>query len=258
MKTETLQVTTPQGNIYVYKWIPQHVTDTTPIILLHDSLGCVNLWRDFPEKLAEACSRVVIAYDRLGYGQSDAKHTLPELAFIEEEATHYFPELKRQLGLGAYVLLGHSVGGGMSITIAAHDKDCKGVITVSAQAFVEELTLQGIEAARIQFAEPAQLDRLRKWHDAKAPWVLSAWVDLWLAPEFRDWTLQPVLERTHCPVLAVHGDKDEYGSNAFPAAIVEHAQGRSEQLILENCGHTPHREKPDELIGAVNQFLGSL
>jgi len=243
------------GSVYVKKWTPEKLLFNLPVILMHDSLGSVDLWRDFPELLAKRLSRTVIAYDRLGFGKSDKRKDLPSLNFIEEEALKYFPEIKSGLMISEYILLGHSVGGGMAVNIASRDKDCKGVVTVASQAFVEELTVKGIEKTKKEFSKPGQIQRLERWHGKKAGWVLDAWTDIWLSPEFSGWSLENCMENVTCPLLAVHGEDDEYGSRAFAEFIAGRAGGISEMLILKNCGHMPHREKTDEVINHVKRFL---
>ena len=129
------------------------------------------------------------------------------------------------------------------------------VITEAAQAFVEARTLAGIRAAQADFADPTQFSRLSKWHGPRAAWVLAAWTDVWLSPAFVDWSLDACLSEVRCPVLALHGDCDEYGSAAFPARIVTGVGGPAQQQILEACGHVPHRERCDAVIALVAGFL---
>lgn len=258
MMVETFKVEVPGGRVYVKKWVPGRDSGKAPVVLLHDSLGCVDLWRDFPEKLADSLSRCVYAYDRLGFGRSDRREALPSRGFIEEEASTYFPAIKDQLSVENYALLGHSVGGGMAINIASQDSDCRGVVTVSAQAFVEDLTIDGIRKSKQMFEQPGQIERLVKWHEQKAKWVLRAWTDVWLSPGFKNWSLEPAIQKVRCPVLVIHGDSDEYGSSAFPEFISKHAGGQASMLIIENCGHMPHKEKRQEVIGVVENFLDSI
>ncbi|ACL06886.1 alpha/beta hydrolase fold protein [Desulfatibacillum aliphaticivorans] len=253
--TREFQITAPGGSIYAKAWTPEGSYSQVPVILLHDSLGSVDLWRGFPEILAEKLNRQVIAYDRLGFGKSDARHEPPSLRFIEEEGEVYFPWVKSGLSIKKYVLFGHSVGGGMACNIAARDKDCQGVVTAASQAFVEDLTRQGIIKVQKGFEKPGQMERLKKWHGKKALWVLRAWTDTWLSPDFADWSLEDCMKKVFCPVLAIHGDKDEYGSRAFPEFIAGKAAGPSQMPILKDCGHMPHLEKTDEVIGAINEFL---
>ncbi|MGE4345613.1 MAG: alpha/beta fold hydrolase [Geoalkalibacter sp.] len=257
-RIEEFKIDAPGGKIYAKRWVPEIETHNLPVILLHDSLGSVDLWRDFPKQLAESLSRTVVAYDRLGFGKSDERSSLPSIEFIEEEAIKYFPAIKGQLSIGSYVILGHSVGGAMAVNIASRDADCQAVITVSAQAFVESLTVEGIQQAKRSFEQPGQIERLEKWHGEKAKWVLHAWTDVWLSDEFKDWSLEPAIHGVRCPVLAIHGDADEYGSTEFPKFIANNSSGPGEMLIIESCGHMPHKEKPQEVIDALRRFLGGL
>jgi len=245
------------GSIFARKWTPQTAVKQVPIILLHDSLGSVDLWRDFPYNLAEKTSRSVIAYDRLGFGKSDARHELPSMEFIKEEATKFFPVIKQQLSITKYILFGHSVGGAMAINIAARDKDCMAAVTVSSQAFVEDRTVKGIKEAKLMFEQPGQIERLEKWHGGKAAWVLSAWTDVWLSPEFSAWRLDDCIRDVVCPVLVIHGDDDEYGSIAFPEFIASQVAGISKMMVIKDCGHMPHMEKTDEVVNAVKEFLNT-
>lgn len=252
--TEETTIAAFGGHIYAKSWdpVPSHAP---PLVLLHDSLGSVAQWRDFPALLATTLARKVIAYDRLGFGQSSARQPLPSSLFISEESTLYFPTIKQALGIQEYALLGHSVGGAMALNIAADDKDCVAVITIAAQAFVEPQTIAGIEQAKAAFSNPEQLQKLERWHGDKAPWVLNAWVERWLSAEFQTWSLENCISRVICPVLAIHGENDEYGSNAFPDYITNHAGGVAQQSILPDCGHMPHKEKTAEVIALVENFL---
>ena len=241
--------------IFLRRW---HVGDgdAAPIVLLHDSLGSVAQWRDFPAHLAQATARDVIAYDRRGFGESDPRPHPATIDFIDEEATQVFPALREALSLDRFVLFGHSIGGGMALAIAAHQPDaCEAVITESAQAFVEERTLAGIRAAKQAFADPAQLQRLTRWHGEKAAWVLAAWTEVWLSPAFRDWSVDSWLPKIRCPVLAIHGDHDEFGSPAFPRHIVAGVAMPAEMVLLADCGHVPHREHESLVLELTRDFL---
>lgn len=253
--TQQHWIDTPQGQLFAQSWSPQEVSGD-PIVLLHDSLGCVELWRDFPIRLAKSCGRRVIAYDRLGFGRSAAySHKLPA-SFIEDEAHGGFRALYQQLDLSQFVLMGHSVGGGIAVSCAAaYPQACLGLITESAQAFVEVETLAGIRAAERQFAIPGQLDRLQRYHAEKAEWVLRAWIDTWLSDDFIEWSLDGQLTKVRCPLLVLHGDRDEYGSRHQPERISTLAARPGDLHILADCGHVPHREYPEKVLAAINAFL---
>lgn len=249
------RVPCPGGHLFVRRWRPVQ-SECAPIILLHDSLGCTELWRHFPAALAEATSRTVISYDRLGFGRSTARQVLPSIDFIDEEAEIYVPALLHGLGVTDFVAFGHSVGGAMALVLAAlRANQCEAVITEAAQAFVEPRTLAGIEAANLSFQNPEQFARLVRLHGAKAHWVLDAWTKVWLSPKFRDWSLDPCLSGVHCPALVIHGGMDEFGSVAFPQRIVRGVRGPSRLEILPDCGHVPHREQQEAVLRVTAEVL---
>lgn len=251
-------VRTHHGRLYFKRWdgTADSAAPRTPIVLFHDSLGCVELWREFPVLLARRAGRSVIAYDRLGFGRSDPHQGKLDTAFIRDEPRCGFRAVREHLGLADFIAFGHSVGGCMAVAAAArYPSDCSALITVSAQAFVEQRTIDGIRDARRMFAQPGQIDRLKKYHVDKAPWVLSAWIDTWLSPEFAHWTLDEDLRAVRCPVLAMHGVNDEYGSPRHPERIAELVEGPSTAHVFEGCGHIPHREKSDEVLDVVARWL---
>jgi pimeloyl-ACP methyl ester carboxylesterase len=252
------RIDAPGGALFAREWTPAEVSAAPPLVLLHDSLGCVQLWRDFPAQLADAIRRRVIAYDRLGFGRSDARADRLTTRFIAEEAEIYLPCVLRHLHIDRFVAFGHSVGGGMAIHCgAALAASCAAVIVESAQAFAEDRTLQGVAAARIDFQDSAKLAKLDRLHGHKGPWVLAAWTETWLDPAFASWSLETVLPRVRCPMLAIHGDQDEFGSLRHPEMIRSQAGGRVEMRILEGVGHVPHREQPELIIRLVAEFLAT-
>lgn len=253
-------IQTGRGKLFARMWVP---SDEPPggqaaFVLLHDSLGCVDLWRDFPERLAESTRQAVVAYDRLGFGRSDPYPGLLPVHFIRDEAANVH-RLREGLGLGALIPFGHSVGGEMAVATAAQLPDlCTALVTEAAQAFIEDRTLAGIRAAKAAFREPGQIERLARYHGAKARWVLDAWIETWLSPAFGNWNLDEDLRQVRCPTLALHGDRDEYGSERHPGRIARLTPGPSEPVILPDCGHVPHREQPERVLGAIAQFLAQV
>ena len=231
----------------------------SPVILFHDSLGSVELWRNFPSALAVRTGRRVVAYDRLGFGRSDPRSDTLGPGFVAAEAETAFPALCEQLGIGRFVAFGHSVGGGMAAHCAAKfSASCDALITESAQAFVEDRTLQGIREAQGVFADPAQAERLGKYHGTKARWVLAAWIDTWLAPIFADWSLDAVLPQIRCPVLVIHGADDEYGSPRHPERIGKLVGGPVRIEVMPDTRHVPHRERETAVLDLAAEFLGTL
>lgn len=248
----------PGGRLFARRWDGADTarTGVAPIVLLHDSLGCVDLWREFPEQLAAATRRQVIAYDRLGFGRSDPHVGRLPLSFIGDEAATSFAALRDGMQFDRFVAFGHSVGGGMAVACAAsYANACVALITESAQAFVEDRTLQGLHAARGNFSEPGQVERLQRYHGDKADWVLQAWLGNWLDPDFGDWRLDETLSRLHLPALVIHGDQDEFGSAEHARRIAQQAGEGSRLLLLEDCGHVPHRQVTGEVLEAARIWL---
>jgi len=247
------------GRMFVRSWFPERDAlrpNHAPILLLHESLGCIEQWKDFPSALAQATGRTVVAYDRLGFGRSDRLTAPPAPTFVEDEAAHGFACVLEHLGIERFVVLGHSVGGSMAVHCAArYPEACQAMITMSAVTFVEQRTLSGIRQARAWFADPAQRERLRRYHGERSDWVLSAWIDTWLAPDFATWTLAHALPAVGCPSLAIHGDDDEFGSERHPQLIADHASGQVEQALLSGVGHVPHREQPELVLERIERFL---
>lgn len=238
--------------MFARRWRGRDDTARAPVVLLHDSLGSVELWRDFPARLAAASGRAVIAYDRLGFGRSDPHPGRLDAGFVAAEAGEGFARVREALGLERFVAFGHSVGGGMAVSCAARfPAQCTGLIAESAQAFVEDRTRAGILAARAVFAEPGQVERLRKYHGDKTEWVLRAWIDTWLAPDFAAWNLDAELARVNCPTLVVHGDQDEYGSLRHPERIAAGVAGPATLRVVRGCGHVPHRERGGEVLETI-------
>ncbi|WP_440225060.1 alpha/beta fold hydrolase [Dokdonella sp. MW10] len=252
---EDLRVDTQGGAVLARRWHAETL-GLAPIVLLHDSLGSIELWRDWPERLVRATGRDVVAYDRLGFGRSDAHPGTLDDRFIHDESRGAFARVLEAFAIGRFVAFGHSVGGGMAIgCAAAFGERCEALVTLAAQAFVEDRTLAGVAAAKLAFAQPGQLERLARYHGEKARWVLDAWLETWLAPGFASWTLDDILGDVHCPPLVVHGDLDEYGSVAHAERIAHGVSGPARLEILAGVGHVPHRERGDEVMALVTTWL---
>lgn len=250
------RVATPRGDLFAREWLPPGAAAGPALLLFHDSLGSVELWRDFPAALAAATGRRVVAYDRLGFGRSDAHPGRLAPTFVRDEAEEAVPHVCDALGLASFVPVGHSVGGGMAVATAARWPDrCAAVVTIAAQSFVEARTLDGIRAARDRFADDVELGRVARRHGDKARWVLDAWIGTWLAPAFAQWSLDAELRALTAPVLAIHGDGDEYGSPAHPRRIAAHAAAGARVVLLEGVGHVPHREQPARVLDEVAAFV---
>ena len=256
LKVRDLMVGPEGARRFVREWAPRpdeaHLA-RPPLVLFHESLGCVSLWKGFPESLARATGRRVIAYDRLGFGRSDSLARRPGFDFIAREGEEIVPLLQEALGFSRFVACGHSVGGCMAVETAARLRGyCAGLVTIAAQSFVEERTLDGVREAEPLFMGDESLSRLARHHGDKARFVVTFWTKTWLDPAFAGWTLDDALSRVTCPVLAAHGEADQYGSPDHARRI---AGARGELLLMEGAGHILHREREADLAAAIAAFL---
>ncbi len=226
-----------------------------PIVFLHDSLGSIAVWRDFPERLCAASHRKGIVYDRQGYGGSGPFTGKRDQGYLEREADT-LAKLIVKLGLGKCVLFGHSDGGSIALIAAAKTPELVvGVITEGAHVFVEEITLDGIRQAQKLFKETNLKQRITKYHGDKTDGVISAWIDTWLSPEYRDFNMEHFLPAIRCPVLAIQGVGDEYGSEKQVDAIVDHVSGPATKDMIKFARHTPHKEAADYTLEITSAYI---
>ena len=229
--------------------------DEPALVLLHEGLGSVALWRGFPERLAEATGRRTVAFSRFGHGQSDppAKPRTP--AFMHEEALEVLPELLARLGLANPVLVGHSDGASIALIYAAHHA-VAGVVAIAPHVFVEEVCLEEIRRARDAYLETDLREKIARHHrDPDA--AFFGWNDVWLDPAFPNWTITDELERVACPLLLIQGERDQYGTMAQLDTIERLAAGPARRVHLD-CQHSPPTEMPEETVNAIAQFVADL
>jgi pimeloyl-ACP methyl ester carboxylesterase len=229
------------------------------VVLLHDSLGSVGLWRDLPERLAAATGLGVLAYDRRGHGASAPFGPRPRTnAYLHEEAAT-LDRILAEAGIGDAALFGHSDGGTIALLAAArHPGRVRAVVAEAAHVFVEERTLHGIREAQRALADGDLLSRLERHHGDKAEALAAAWIGTWLSPAFRGWNVEAELPRIRCPVLVLQGELDEYGTEAQVHAIARGVAGRARPLLLPGLRHTPHREDPEAVLRITAEFLAGV
>jgi len=231
----------------------------TTIIFLHDSLGCIELWRDFPAKISKATDYNVLSYDRQGYGKSDGFSELKrDNEYLTKEA-HVLAKLIDQLELKKVILFGHSDGGSIALLAASlYPNKIKGIITEGAHVFVEKETLQGIRDARTAYETTNLKEKLTKYHHKNTENVFKMWTETWLSPPFKDWNIEHYLSRIQCPSLIIQGKNDEYGTLDQVTSIIQKTSGISESLIIPNIGHTPHKEATEIVIEKTTNFALNL
>lgn len=224
------------------------------IVMLHEGLGSVALWRDFPDRLAAATGRRVLAYSRYGYGQSDPLREKREPSFMHVEALEALPAVLQGLGVERPVLFGHSDGGSIALIHAGSNRwPVSGVVVLAPHVFVEACCLDAIRQSKVTYETTDLRDRLARYHDDPDS-AFRGWNDIWLDPRFPDWNIEAYLPRISCPVLAIQGEGDEYGTMEQIDRIARRCPDAS-LLKLEYCGHSPHRDQPDAVLRATVGFL---
>jgi len=226
-------------------------------IFLHDSLGCITLWRDFPERVAKATNCNYLIYDRLGYGASSPNTNFSNRGtdYLDKGADSLI-ELIRALSIYQPILFGHSDGGSIALIAAAKAPTLiHGVISQAGHIFVEEITLAGIRAAKERYQTTDFRERLFKYHDSKVDGVFWAWIDIWLSEAFRNWNILPLIPKITTPVLIIQGEQDEYGTLKQVEEVVNNVSGYSQFLIIPDTGHAPHKEFPELIIEKIKDFI---
>lgn len=226
------------------------------LVFLHEGIGSVSLWRDFPAVVAAATGCETIVYSRFGYGQSDVLDAPRAKDYMHHEALVVLPALLARLGVRHPLVLGHSDGASIALMFAARHPETHAVIVEAPHVFVEAEALAGIRAAKVAWETTDLRDRLGR-HHADAEKTFFGWNDTWLDPAFADWNIEAFLPDVTCPVLAIQGYDDEYGTMAQLDAVSRQVRGPCETLRLDRCRHSPHRDRPDEVRDAIVRFLAS-
>jgi len=242
------------------RWIGPPPDQAPTIVMLHEGIGCVALWRDFPDKLATATGCGVIAYSRRGYGHSDPIVRPRPLDFMHDEAENVLAKLLDAIGFRRGILLGHSDGASIATIYAGSVQDhrVRGVVLFAPHFFVEDLSIESIEAAKIRYQSGDLRPRLAKFHGNNVDGAFYGWNDVWLDPGFRDWSIENEIAHIRVPILIVQGAGDEYGTLAQLEAAREEAYCPVETVVLERSGHAPHIDRPEATLDAVSRFIARL
>jgi pimeloyl-ACP methyl ester carboxylesterase len=225
------------------------------LVLLHEGLGSVGLWREFPEALHDATGRRLIAFSRFGHGRSELPPRPRTPAFFHEEAEDVLPEVLPALGAEEPILVGHSDGASIAL-IHAGRHPVTAAVLMAPHVIVEDITVEAIREAREQFAHGGLRDRMARHHDDPDA-AFRGWCDVWLDPAFRAWSLEDDAARVRCPLLLIQGVDDPYGTLAQLDRIEARVPGPVERLEVPG-GHSPHLEAPGETLQAIATFTARL
>jgi pimeloyl-ACP methyl ester carboxylesterase len=242
------------GHRIEYERIDVGAPDRPTLVLLHEGLGSVAMWHDFPGRLAHAIGCNALVYSRWGYGESDPLTAPREVRYMHDEALVALPELLDTLGIERPVLVGHSDGGSIALIHAgAGARPVAAVVTLAAHVLVEDISVASIAAAKAAWETTDLRAKLARYH-ADVDSAFLGWNRIWLRPDFRAWNIEAYLPGIACPVLAIQGEDDEYGTMEQVRRIGAQVTD-ADLLALADCRHSPHRDQPDAVIEAITRFV---
>ena len=248
---------TVQGRSLEIHRIPGRTVHVPELVLLHEGLGSVSHWKDFPARLAALTGCPVTVYSRYGSGQSDLLTDARLVTYMHDEALATLPDLLSQLKIDDPILVGHSDGASIALIYAGAHDHVRGLVLLAPHVFVEDLSVASIADAKVKFETTNLPEKLAR-HHRDAERTFWGWNDIWLHPDFRRWNIEEFLPRIKCPILAIQGLDDQYGTMAQVDAIAGQAAGPVEILRLADCRHSPQRDQTDAVLAAVRNFVGHI
>jgi pimeloyl-ACP methyl ester carboxylesterase len=246
------------GRRIEYAAIPGDAGSGPTLVFLHEGLGSVALWRDFPRKVARRLNAPAVVYSRFGYGSSDGLEARRTPRFMHDEALGVLPSLLDQLAIERPVLIGHSDGASIAlIHAAAAGRPVGGLVCLAPHVFVEPVCVESIAKIRQTYFDSDLKQRLAKYHEHVDDAFLG-WADAWLDPAFRAWSIEDLMGGIDQPLLLIQGLDDEYGTLAQLDRIEAGVKGPTRRLVLPRCGHSPHRDQEAAVLDAVVSFVEGL
>jgi pimeloyl-ACP methyl ester carboxylesterase len=253
-----------RGHRLEYTWIGPSPEVVPTLVFLHEGLGSVSLWRDFPGAVCARTGCSGLVYSRRGHGRSDPIDGPRSVRFMHEEALDELPEILALLGIARPILVGHSDGGSIALIHAgARPTEVRGLVLEAPHVFVEDVSVESIARMRTLYETTDLKTRMSRHHGDNTETMFRGWNDVWRCPEFRAWNLEEDLRRVTCPVLVIQGEGDEYGTRRQVDAVGAGVSGPFESLLLADCGHVPHVDQralvEDAMVKFVlNEVLGAM
>ena len=243
-----------QGRNLEVQRIAARSLGSSELVFLHEGLGSVSHWKDFPARVAAATGCGVTVYSRYGSGRSDLLTDARGVRYMHDEALHSLPDLLAKLEIEKPILVGHSDGASIALVYAgAHDR-VRGLVVLAPHVFVEDLSVASIAEAKVKFETTNMPEKLARHHHDAAR-TFWGWNNIWLHPEFRRWNIEEYLPRIKCPILVIQGLDDEYGTMAQVEAIERQSGGPVEVVRLADCKHSPQRDQPEATLEAIVKFV---
>ncbi|MAZ02631.1 MAG: alpha/beta hydrolase [Sneathiella sp.] len=226
------------------------------LIFLHEGLGCIELWHDFPGLLCERLGLAGLVYSRAGYGGSSPCQLPRPLDYMEREAEDVLPQLIEHFGISRFILVGHSDGASIALIYSGCVElpPPEAVIAMAPHVFCEDISIEGIAAAKSAYESGHLKRKLERFHGVNIEYAFRGWSDAWLDPQFRKWNIEKFLSSGTAPILVIQGRNDSFGTTAQIEAIENSVAGPFEKLLLNDCGHNPWQENPQDVLCRIAEF----
>ncbi|HUN52271.1 MAG TPA: alpha/beta hydrolase [Candidatus Sulfotelmatobacter sp.] len=248
------------GRRLEYAWHGPAPAAAPTLVFLHEGLGSLGLWRDFPAKLAAATGCGALVYSRAGYGASDPVALPRPLGYMHEEALGVLPAVLAATGVGEHILVGHSDGASIAVINAggAPRAGLCGIILEAPHVFTEDMGIAAIAAAGAAYRDGDLRPKLGRWHGGNIDNAFWGWHDVWCDPAFRRWNIENYLPGIAVPGLLIQGEDDQYGTIAQVEAVRRRSGAPVRVLMLSDCKHTPHRDQAEKVLAAMAEFVRGL
>jgi pimeloyl-ACP methyl ester carboxylesterase len=243
------------GQHLEYRWIGPRPADAPSIVFLHEGLGCLGTWRDFPDRMAAATGCGALVYSRMGYGASEPVRGPRPVRFMHDEALDVLPPVIERFKLEEVILFGHSDGASIAVIYAgASIAPVRALILEAPHVFVEPVCVERIARIAQEYETTRLRERLARHHGGNTDSMFKTWTDVWLRPEFLQWNIEEYLPAIQSPVLVVQGEDDGYGTLRQVEAVMAQVKGPASSFVLSGCGHSPHSDRPDDVLEAAARF----
>ena len=241
------------------QWINPQISGRPTLIFLHEGLGSLGLWKDFPRLLCQMCRCPGFIYSRLGYGESDPCILPRKINYLHKEALDVLPRVLEAADIRDHILIGHSDGGSIGLIYAGSpcSTRLKGLITEASHVFVEPVTVKSIQEAREAYLIGGLREKLDRHHGKNTDTAFWGWNDIWLHPNFIHWNIEKYLKKIQVPVMAIQGRQDPYGTLSQITALSGQIRD-CRTRIIENCGHAPHMEQKEHVLKLMAGFIEDL
>jgi pimeloyl-ACP methyl ester carboxylesterase len=238
------------------QWHNGELTNRPALVFMHEGLGCVGMWKDFPKRISDSTGCPCFVFSRFGYGYSDPCSYPWKINFMHSQALTVLPQILKQAGIEKYILIGHSDGGSIGIIFAGspNTKGLSGLITLAAHVFCEQCTVESIQQARINYEQQDLKEALKKYHCKNTDNAFRGWNDVWLNPNFINWNIEKYLKKIKVPMLAIQGKEDKYGTDKQIDSIKSKVNN-VESFLLDDCRHSPHIDRSETVLKIMTKFI---